>query len=192
MLEEIYILFLKVEVGPFSEEQVVKYLGEGLLLPSDLARRHSSEKWTPLVEVLVRNPLTTHREENQRTGSFVSWAPGKGTITSRRRKRFVRSKVPKARGNGASVKASNFIWESEIKEIPSTRELSASLNSESHLFPKEGFKGRCRRWASFTCLGIMVLVILWMILYQVGKNSSITASPLPMSEKQWEKLPKQM
>ena len=56
MQEIIHILMAKVELGPFSEKQVRKYLVEGDLLLSDLARLDPKAEWVPLSQVLEKLP----------------------------------------------------------------------------------------------------------------------------------------
>jgi chemotaxis response regulator CheB len=50
---EIHILLAGIKRGPFSEENVRRYLADGLLKPSDQARLAGQETWSSLAEVLA-------------------------------------------------------------------------------------------------------------------------------------------
>jgi tetratricopeptide (TPR) repeat protein len=53
---EIRILLAGEQLGPFSETQVRQYLGEGLVLPSDLAAHEGMEEWQSIDLVLANLP----------------------------------------------------------------------------------------------------------------------------------------
>jgi hypothetical protein len=50
-------MFGESEVGPFTEEQVARYLQEGYLTLSDLAKEENDLNWTPLRILLAVHPL---------------------------------------------------------------------------------------------------------------------------------------
>jgi hypothetical protein len=56
-LRQIYFFFAGVEVGPFSEEQVKRYLQEGYLSLSDSAKDDGANEWSPLQKILDGVPL---------------------------------------------------------------------------------------------------------------------------------------
>jgi hypothetical protein len=74
--KQIQFLFAGVALGPFSEEEVRRYMGEGFLAPSDLAKDESAEEWTPLQNILaelfpanVRSPSLS----NAATSRMKTW-----------------------------------------------------------------------------------------------------------------------
>jgi hypothetical protein len=50
---QIQFLFAGVTLGPYTEEQVRRYLDEGFLNPADLARNVSEKEWVPLQDILA-------------------------------------------------------------------------------------------------------------------------------------------
>jgi tetratricopeptide (TPR) repeat protein len=53
---EIHILLAGEEIGPFSEQQVREYMGEGLVTSSDLAMCEGMADWQPVDHVLANLP----------------------------------------------------------------------------------------------------------------------------------------
>jgi hypothetical protein len=53
-MRQMKFLFAGVEIGPFSEEQVSRYLQEGYLSLSDLAKVNDDAEWSLLQEILDR------------------------------------------------------------------------------------------------------------------------------------------
>jgi lipoprotein NlpI len=63
-LMEIHILLDGEQLGPFSETQVRKYLGEGLVSPTDLASYDGAPDWQALDHILARlSPPDPHGDE---------------------------------------------------------------------------------------------------------------------------------
>jgi len=60
---EIRILLAGEQLGPFSETQVRQYLGEGLVLPSDLALHEGMEDWQSIDLILANLPPSAPASE---------------------------------------------------------------------------------------------------------------------------------
>jgi hypothetical protein len=56
---ETHIRLAGVQLGPYSEEQVRRYLSEGLLSLTDPAKQEGMEDWVPLSEVVAKLPPPT-------------------------------------------------------------------------------------------------------------------------------------
>jgi len=56
-MRQIQFYIAGVELGPFDEEQVVRYFRDGLLSLSDLARDEGDKDWMPLRTLLAKRPL---------------------------------------------------------------------------------------------------------------------------------------
>ena len=56
---EIHLRLASVQLGPYSEKQVREYLSEGLLFPTDPARKEGTENWIAVNELLSKLPPPT-------------------------------------------------------------------------------------------------------------------------------------